>query len=450
MVQHSFAEDQSVPQDGEQIRLSFAPIVQRTGPAVVNVYSERVVENRVVQFFEELFDQQFGDQFGGMSRERVQNSLGSGVIVSADGFIVTNHHVISGGTDIVVVLADRRSFKAELVLEDEQSDLAVLRVDSEGQELPWLELGDSDDLEVGDLVLAIGNPFGVGQTVTSGIVSALARTSVGVTDYQFFIQTDAAINPGNSGGALIDVSGRLIGVNTAIYSSSGGSHGIGFAIPSNMVRLVVNASRTGDRVFRPWLGASFQEVTQDIAELHGLDLPRGALVLTMHEMSPLRDAGLQRGDVVLSVDDHEVSSPEGVAYRFATSGIGGQASIAFIRDLETLTTEVDLITAPEVPLRDETLLSGRQPLSGAVVANLSPALIEELGLTTEEEGVIVLEVQSGPAARLGVRPGDVVLQIEGEDIASVDQLEDAVAKERQEWQLSIQRGDQIFNTRVRG
>jgi serine protease Do len=442
--------DEIVPQTREEVRLSFAPIVQRTGPAVVNVYSERLVENRVVQFFEDLLNKQLGDEFGGVPRERVQNSLGSGVIVSPDGIIVTNHHVISGGTDIIVVLADKRSFAATVVLDDEHSDLAVLKIDAKSEELPWLELGNSDDLAVGDLVLAIGNPFGVGQTVTSGIVSAMARTSVGITDYQFFIQTDAAINPGNSGGALIDVSGRLIGINTAIYSRSGGSHGIGFAIPSNMVRLVVESSRSGDRVLRPWLGASFQEVTQDIAELNGLVRPQGALVLTIHELSPLALAGLQRGDIVLSIDGHEVSSQQEVSYRFITLGIGGQAQMEILRNEQRFRVEVDLVAAPEDPPRDETLLAGRHPFEGAKVANLSPALAEELGIASDATGVIVIGLENGYAQRLGLRANDIVVAVEGTAIGTVDDLEEVVRSERRVWELSIKRGDRIINTRVRG
>ena len=233
---------QQVPQSREQIQLSFATVVKQTAPAVVNVYAKRVVRQPGIPGFSDdpFFRRFFGDGGAfGRSREMVQNSLGSGVLVDPSGIVVTNNHVIQGGTEIRVVLSDRREFDATVTLADEHSDLAILKVNPGQAKLPSLALGDSDDLEVGDLVLAIGNPFGVGQTVTSGIVSALARTQVGITDYQFFIQTDAAINPGNSGGALIDIAGRLIGINTAIYSRSGGSIGIGFAIPANMVRTVV-------------------------------------------------------------------------------------------------------------------------------------------------------------------------------------------------------------------
>ena len=216
----------------------------------------------------------------GIPRERIQNSLGSGVLVGSDGVVVTNDHVIqgSGEAEITVALADGREFPAKIILKDEQTDLAVLRLDADQVAFPSIAFSDSDGLEVGDLVLAIGDPFGVGQTVTSGIVSALARTQVGISDYQFFIQTDAAINPGNSGGALVDMDGRLVGINTTIFSRSGGSHGIGFAIPSTMVRLVVQSALTGGKVQRPWFGAALQALTPDIADTLGLEVPAGALI----------------------------------------------------------------------------------------------------------------------------------------------------------------------------
>ncbi len=233
------------------MQLSFAPVVKTTAPAVVNVYSKTLAaqDTQLGLFNDPFFRQFFGDR-GNFRRPRkqVENSLGSGVIVDSSGLIVTNNHVIRGGTDIRVVLADKREFEAKLLLADERSDLAVLKIEVGEEELAALSFGDSDNLEVGDLVLAIGNPFGVGQTVTSGIVSALARTQVGISDYQFFIQTDAAINPGNSGGALVNMAGELVGINTAIFSRSGGSIGIGFSIPSNMVRTVVQSAESGTKI----------------------------------------------------------------------------------------------------------------------------------------------------------------------------------------------------------
>ena len=279
-----------VPDSRAEVMLSFAPVVKKAAPAVVNVLTKKkVTQQRPLSsllddpFFRRFFGDGFGDQ---KRRERDQSSLGSGVIVGAEGLIVTNEHVIKGASEIKVVLADRREFEAEVVLTDERTDLAVLLVDPGGAELPILEMRDSDDVEVGDLVLAVGNPFGVGQTVTSGIVSALARTQVGITDFSFFIQTDAAINPGNSGGALVTMDGRLIGINTAIYSRSGGSVGIGFAIPANMVRTVVESARSGHALVRAWAGIAGQDLTSELAEGLRLDRPGGVVISDVYEGGP--------------------------------------------------------------------------------------------------------------------------------------------------------------------
>src|SRR6516225_7005066 len=270
--------ERRVPSSANELRLSYAPVVRRAAPAVVNVYAAKTVAVRNPLFDDPIFRRFFGGPGApGGSGDQVQRSLGSGVLVDAEGLVVTNNHVIEGADQVRVSLADKREFEAEMVLKDARSDLAVLRIKAQNERFPALEFADSDALEVGDVVLAIGNPFAVGQTVTHGIVSALARTEVGITDYQFFIQTDAAINPGNSCGALVDLSGRLVGVNTAIFSRSGGSQGIGFAIPANMVKVVVASARSGgSMVKRPWLGARLQAVTPEIAEGLGLKRPSGA------------------------------------------------------------------------------------------------------------------------------------------------------------------------------
>src|SRR5882757_8462430 len=258
------AQERRVPASPTELRLSYAPVVQKAAPSVVNVYAAKVVENRNPMMDDPFFRRFFGGGPGGTPREQVQRSLGSGVIVDAAGLIMTNNHVIEGATEVKVSLADKREIEAEIVLKDARTDLAVLRVKDGRERFAAIELGNSDELQVGDVVMAIGNPFGVGQTVTHGIVSALARTQVGISDFQFFIQTDAAINPGNSGGALVDLAGRLIGLNTAIFSRSGGSQGIGFAIPVNMVKVVLASAKTGGTtVKRPWLGAKLQAVTPE-------------------------------------------------------------------------------------------------------------------------------------------------------------------------------------------
>ncbi|MDP2621696.1 MAG: DegQ family serine endoprotease [Hyphomicrobiales bacterium] len=436
-----------VPESRAEITLSYAPVVKKAAPAVVNVYASRVVRQPGFSLFEQdpFFRRFFGPGFG-VPRERVQSSLGSGVIVSPDGVVVTNNHVITGATDIKIALADRREFEAEVILKDEQTDLAVLRAVDAREPFPYLELGDSDALEVGDLVLAIGNPFGVGQTVTSGIVSAVARTRVGVSDYQFFIQTDAAINPGNSGGALVAMDGRVVGINSAIFTRTGGSLGIGFAIPSNMVRVVIESAHDGGRVRRPWVGASLQTVSADIAESIGLARPGGALVSEVYPGGPAAAAGLRSGDVILAVDDHEVADVEGFGFRLATRGIGGTARLKVLRNGRALNLEVALKPPPEVPPRNETLLSGTNPLSGATVVNVSPAVADELRLGLQASGVAVSSVEQGtPADNVGLKRGDVIREINGIGISSVRQIKSAVEARARRWRLVIQRGDRVLS-----
>ena len=443
---------QEVPTSRGQIKLSFAPVVKSAAPAVVNVYSSRVVAQRPASpFFDDPFFRQFfGNRGFGIPRRKVQNSLGSGVIVSADGFIVTNHHVIKGGTEIRVVLNDGREFEAETVLKDERTDLAILKIEARGGELPYLSFRNSDELEVGDLVLAIGNPFGVGQTVTSGIVSALARSRVGVSDFQSFIQTDAAINPGNSGGALIDVDGQLVGINTAIFSRSGGSNGIGFAVPSNMVRFVLDSARSGGRIRRPWFGASMQEMTQEIADSLGFDRPRGALLKAVHPQGPAFKAGLKRGDVIVALDGREIHHPQDFNFRFSTQKVGSSADVTILRGGKERNIKVRVRTAPEVPPRNLTRLRGRNPFSGATVANLSPAVAEELGFEFDESGVVILDPGRGRAARHGFRAGDIIVAVDGNPLDTVRELAKRLAAPQGVWTIAIRRGGRLIETQVRG
>ena len=448
------AQQRAVPESAVAMKQSFAPVVKRAAPAVVNVYVRHRVEQMVSPFFDDpFFGRLFGERFG-IPRERIQNSLGSGVLVAPEGVVVTNNHVIqgSGDTEITVALTDGREFPAKVILKDEQTDLAVLRLDAGGVQFSSIEFSDSDSLEVGDLVLAIGDPFGVGQTVTSGIVSALARTQVGISDYQFFIQTDAAINPGNSGGALVDMDGRLIGINTAIFSKSGGSHGIGFAIPSNMVRLVVQSALKGGKVQRPWLGAALQTVTPDIAESLGLATPSGALVAKVHAKGPAAKAGLKAGDVVVSVDDKPVQNPQAFQYRFVTKGVGGAVDLGVLRKGQQLKTTITLIAPVEDPPRDARDLEGRHPLTGCTVANISPAVAAEVGIDDDmRDGVVVLDVKDKtPAARLGVKRGDIVVGINNEKVKSVAQLVAALDAADGGWRLSVERGGKVFNLTIQG
>ena len=443
------ADQRLVPESYAELQLSYAPVVRDVAPAVVNIYTRRLVaERRSSLFNDPFFDRFFGTTPFGLARERIESSLGSGVIIEAGGVIVTNHHVIKGSDEIIVVLADRREFEAEVVGTDEATDLAVLRIHAGQEPLPLVELGDSDWLEVGDLVLAIGNPFGVGQTVTSGIVSALARTSVGLSSLGSFIQTDAAINPGNSGGALVTLDAKLIGVNTAIYSRGGGSIGIGFAIPSNLVRVVVDGIVSGGRAVRPWLGAKGQAVTQDLAESLRLTRPMGVLVTELHADSPLQSVGLRVGDVILSVDKYEVFDLQGLRFRFVTRPIGAVVNLRVMRKGRDFSVEVALVAPPEKPLRDIRNISGNNPLAGSIVGNLSPAFSEELNVDSNKSGVIVLQVGQGYGARLGLRPGDIVTEINGKKIRTTTELVSELRKERARWEVVIERGGKKMNVIV--
>jgi serine protease Do len=446
------APEKAVPRSAAEVQLSFAPLVAAAKPAVVNVYARRKVQRGARSPFADdpFFKHFFGDDFFGVPRERVENSLGSGVIVRENGIIVTNNHVIDKGDEFTVVLADRREFDAEVVLSEPRTDLAVLRIDVGEEKLPTLPFADSDQAQVGDLVLAIGNPFGVGQTVTSGIVSALARTRVGVTDYQFFIQTDAAINPGNSGGALISVDGELIGVNTAIYSRSGGSNGIGFAIPANMVRLVVDSAVEGREIVRPWLGADVQPVTADIARSFELDRPIGVLINAIYPKGPAAKAGLKIGDIVTHVAGFEVFDPDALRYRIGTQAVGEKADLAYIRDGKTRKARLPLSAPPENPARELTQIQGRNPFSGATIANLSPAFNEENGLDPMLRGVMVVETERGsPIRRVRMRAGDIILSVNGTDIESVAQLQEFVVEQASPWEVMYRRGDRTVTFTVR-
>jgi len=444
--------EKAVPDSAAAMQLSFAPVVKRTAPAVVNVYAQRIAVAQGNRFFDDPFFRRFFGDDGsfGRPRERVQNSLGSGVIVDPAGLIVTNNHVIANGTDIKVVLADKREFEAKVLLADERTDLAVLKIEVPDEELPALTLGDSDALEVGDLVLAIGNPFGVGQTVTSGIVSALARTRVGVSDYQFFIQTDAAINPGNSGGALVNMNGELIGINTAIFSRGGGSIGIGFAIPTNMVKTVVaTAESGGEAIKRPWIGAELQDVSADIAASLGMARPEGALIVSLHPESPLAKSGLKRGDIVLAIEGKPVENAQELGYRVATTAIGATTIVEYQRKGERRETQVTMMAAPETVDRQDTLIEGRNPLAGAVATNLSPAVADELGLPADTKGVAITRLKGGPAQRFFKR-GDIVLEVNGMTIDSVEALQAAVAENPRLWRIAVNRNGRVLKIAVGG
>ncbi|MEP2784794.1 MAG: trypsin-like peptidase domain-containing protein [Pseudoruegeria sp.] len=411
-----------VPSSQVEIGLGFAPLVKQAAPAVVNIYAKRIVQTQSRSpFAGDPFFEQFFREFS-KPQERVQNSLGSGVILSDDGYIVSNYHVVGMATDIRVVLTDRREFTAEIVLSDEQSDLAILKLEEVAHDLPYLPFRDSATVEVGELVLAIGNPFGVGQTVSSGIVSGLARSGTATGSARgYFLQTDAPINPGNSGGALIDVNGDLIGVNTSILTRSGGSNGIGFAIPSALVAQFLTQAQNGESQFsRPWAGLTGQAVDGDLAEGLGQIIPEGIIISEVHPASPFVEAGLLPGDVILTVDGLPVNSPPEMIYRMSVDGIGSKSEIVVLRKGERIELSVPLIAAPDSPARDEKVLSRREILEGLNIVNLNPSVEEELRLPSGVTGVAVMD--SGPIAyRIGLRRGDIVLSVNG---ATVEQTRD--------------------------
>jgi Do/DeqQ family serine protease len=445
----AMSQDRRVPVSPTELKLSYAPIVQRVQPAVVNVYAAKMVQNRNPLLDDPIFRRFFG--VPGQQPEQMQRSLGSGVMVDASGLVVTNNHVIEGADQVKVSLSDKREFEAEIVLKDSRTDLAVLRLKDTKEKFATLDFANSDELLVGDVVLAIGNPFGVGQTVTHGIISALARTQVGITDYQFFIQTDAAINPGNSGGALVDMTGKLAGVNTAIFSRSGGSQGIGFAIPANMVRVVVASAKSGGKaVKRPWLGARLQAVTPEIAETLGLRIPSGALVANVTANSPAARAGLKLSDLIVAIDGQTVDDPNGFDYRFATRPLGGASQIDVQRGGKTVKLTIPLETAPDIG-RDEIVLTSRSPFQGAKVANISPAVADELRLDADTQGVVVTDLADGAtAADVGFQKGDIILSVNNQKIAKTTDLEKATRETARLWRITVVRGGQQINVTLGG
>ena len=437
------------PPDRGTMQMSFAPLVKQTAPAVVNVYADRLVQRRSSPFAgDPFFEQFFGQRFPG--RTERQSSLGSGVIIESRGIVITNNHVIENADDVRVALADGREFESRVLLKDDRFDLAVLQIDGRGP-FPVIDFGDSDALEVGDIVLAIGNPFGVGQTVTSGIVSALARNRVGVSDFGFFIQTDAAINPGNSGGALIDMNGRLIGINTAIFSRSGGSNGIGFAIPANLVRAVAESAESGRESFeRPWIGASFEPVTPDIAEALGLGRALGALVSAVERGGPADKAGLRPGDIVYAFNKQPIEHPDALGYRLATAGIGSTAEMGVITRKGRSVLRMKLEPAPKDDPRARATLTGRNPFAGASVAEISPRVADQLRLPPGLKGVVVIDTpRNSLAARYGVRPGDVIAVINGTEITTVAGLEQVLADGARTWRFDLIRNGQRIRQVIR-
>lgn len=436
-----------VPFGQQEMQLSFAPLVKSTAPAVVNVYASQQAKEVRSPFEGDPFFEQF---FGRQRQPRAQSSLGSGVLVDPSGIVVTNFHVIKDADEVKVALSDGREFESKVLLKEEAVDLAILKIEAK-EPFPTIAIGDSDALQIGDLVLAIGNPFGVGQTTTSGIVSALARSHIGVSDFGFFIQTDAAINPGNSGGALINMQGQVVGINTAIYSRSGGSIGIGFAIPSNMVQAVVAAAKSGsDHFERPYIGASFEPVTAQIAEALGMVRPSGALIAAVAAEGPASKAGLKPGDVILSFNGAPIEHVDALGYRLATQAIGASVKLDVLRKGSEDKVDVVLARAPEGDSATSVKLSGRSPFTGAEVSQLSPRLAQKLRLEPDATGVAIVDIARGsPAEGLGFRAGDIVRAVNGEEVDSPQKLQQIADDGGRWWRFTIERGGRTVTQMLR-
>ena len=450
LVAQAEAAPRELPDSQAEIQLSFAPVVKQVTPAVVNVYATKTEQGFQSPFANDPFFSRFfgGDMF--QSRPQTSQSLGSGVIIDPKGVIITNSHVVSGADDIRIALSGGREFPVTLLLDDPKSDLAVLQIDNtNGRTFPALSFAASDDLQVGDLVLAVGNPFGVGQTVTSGIVSALARTGVETNNFDYFIQTDAAINPGNSGGALVNLRGELVGINTAIFTRSGGSIGIGFAIPASMARAVAKAGESGGELVRPWFGARLQEVTTDIADSLAIDPPHGALIAEVAADSPAARAGLKPGDAIIKIDGVDVDAPQGFDFRFATKDVGTEAQLTYVRGGQTAEVTVDVAAAPDNGATAD--ITGNTRFAGTTVEVLTPALAQEMNLPFDSTGIVVSRVAQGsPADRMGLRAGDIIVAINGQRINDVGTFKSLVSTRTDGWQIVLQRGGQTIQSFVSG
>ena len=416
-----FAKD-TVPQSEIEIKLSFVPLVKQAAPAVVNIYAQRVIEERRSPFSRDPFFRDFFRNFGQL-QPRVQNSLGSGVILSADGYVVSNYHVVGGATDIRVVLHDGREISGNVILADEDSDLAVLKINTD-EMLPHLDLRKSDTIEVGELVLAIGNPFGVGQTVTNGIISGLARTGIASGSAKgYFLQTDAPINPGNSGGALIDISGSLVGVNTSILSRSGGSNGIGFAIPADLVGQFLIQAKAGRSSFiRPWAGMRGQPITFEMAASLNLPAMSGMIISELHELSPFSKVGIGVGDIITKVDGLDINSPAEMLYRMSVVGIGTAVDVSYLSQGILKSSKIDLVEMPNWEAKQVTL-GPEFIFMDLHISELTPEFQSKFGLSFSSDGLIVLD-PGRIASRLGLRRGDLLREVNRKP---VDTIEDAIS-----------------------
>jgi len=428
----AFAADIKISQESidtlTKVNSAMSELTAAVKPAIVNISSTKAVTAHSVPspfFNDPQLREFFGDQFRHFQqpKQRNQSGLGSGVIVEKDGYILTNNHVVKDADEIKVRLADKREFKGKIIGTDQKTDLAVIKIEADN--LPIIKLGDSDKLKIGETVIAVGNPFGLNQTVTSGIVSAKGRANVGIADYEDFIQTDAAINPGNSGGALVNIRGEVIGINTAIFSTSGGYMGIGFAIPSNMAKMVMDSLLKKGKVIRGWLGVSIQPVTPELGKQFGLQDEKGALVGDVVEDSPAEKAKIQSGDIILEYDGKEVSDPTSLRNLVAATITDKVVGIKIIREGKPLTLKVTISEQPgsvQPAINDVDNL-----LKGVQVQNLSPELKKRMQLPARVTGVVVTDITDNSPAESTLMKQDVIMQVNRTNIGSLKDYETVVA-----------------------
>lgn len=436
VLPRAYASDSNISKQSMDILTktgqAMAEIAEAVNPTIVNISTTRTIKihERSGPFFDDPFFRRFfGDQFRQfkMPKEHKTASLGSGVIVSSGGYILTNYHVIKDADEIKVLLSDKREFKGKVVGTDPKTEIAVIKI--EATNLPTITWGDSNKLKVGEVVLAIGNPYGLNQTVTMGIVSAVGRANVGIAEYEDFIQTDAAINPGNSGGALVNVRGELIGINTAIFSTSGGYQGIGLAIPSNMAKDVMDSLISKGKVIRGWFGVSVQSITQELAKQFNLQEEKGALVGDVIEDSPAEKAGIQRGDVIIEYEGKRVDEPYQLRNMVANTAPGKEVELKIIRENNTKTIKV---TIGELPAEMQKSSKGEYNnlLKGVIVQNLTPELFNQMNLPKRLKGVIISDIDEDSPAAMALMKGDIIQEINRRRINNVNDYEEIVSKIR--------------------
>ena len=431
---YSDADVRKYPTNQDYI-LSYNNILKDVRKSVVNISTQKNVRQAINPFMNDPFFREFFRGYQNIPQERIQRALGSGVIISEDGYIVTNNHVVDGADKIVVnLVGDKKEYEAKLIGKDEKSDLAVIKIDK--KDLNAVSFFDSDKVQVGDVVFALGNPFGLHETITQGIVSATGRSGVGIVEYENFIQTDASINPGNSGGALINSRGDLIGINSAILSKSGGNVGIGFAIPSNMVTSISKQLIESGKFSRAYLGVSISDVSEDMSKFYNNNY--GALVTAVEDDTPASDAGIKRGDLIVALNSKEIKSASELKNLVGTFAPNSVVTIKYLRDKKLKTTEVKLGSLENIAP------GGTVIYKGLSLKDIDTKTRTKLMLSSEVNGVIITEVDpKSSAARIGVQKGDIIIQVESKEIKNMKEFVETT-KSKNKKRIFIYRRGGIF------